>query len=86
MGGSYSQSHCYAKPITKKRDGETEVYRNPDYLKELLAVPAPGINTMQDVFLYAAKTYNNRKLLGSRESIKSNYFWKTYGDCKLFGE
>lgn len=41
---------------------------------------------MQEVLLYAAKEFTHRKLLGSRESIKSNYFWKTYGDCKDFAE
>ncbi|EAR89380.1 AMP-binding enzyme family protein (macronuclear) [Tetrahymena thermophila SB210] len=86
MGGSYSQSHCYAKPISKKKDGETEIYRHPDFLKELLLVPEPGVCTMQDVFLKSAQKYPHQKLLGSRDSQKSEYFWKTYSDCKIFAE
>lgn len=81
MGGASSNSLVYAVPVSKKRDGETEVYRHPDHQQQLLVSPGPGLFTLQDIFLNAIKQFKFKKLLGWRETETGPFFWKTYGDC-----
>ncbi|WVQ99649.1 hypothetical protein IAU59_006788 [Kwoniella sp. CBS 9459] len=49
-----------------KPDGETRV-RRAYCIKDLVTQPAPGIDTVHDVMLYAAKTHGSKKGFASRE-------------------
>ncbi|WVQ81778.1 hypothetical protein IAT38_003903 [Cryptococcus sp. DSM 104549] len=53
-----------------KPDGETRTRRSY-CVKELVTQPAPGIDTVHDVMLYAAKTHGSKKAFASREVIKT---------------
>lgn len=86
MGSANSAGLLYAVPVSAKREGETAIYRHADHTKNLVTGPHPDIKTMKDVFLYAAKKYSNKKLLGWRETSTSVYFWLTYKDCLLEAE
>ncbi|WVR06835.1 hypothetical protein IAU60_003871 [Kwoniella sp. DSM 27419] len=49
-----------------KPDGETRV-RRAYCIKDLVTQPAPGIDTVHDVMLYAAKTHGSKKGFASRD-------------------
>ncbi|OCF39788.1 long-chain acyl-CoA synthetase [Kwoniella heveanensis CBS 569] len=49
-----------------KPDGETRI-RRAYCIKDLVTQPAPGIDTVHDVMLYAAKTHGSKKGFASRD-------------------
>ncbi|OXB35281.1 hypothetical protein LQV05_006035 [Cryptococcus neoformans] len=52
-----------------KPDGETRI-RRAYCVKDLVTQPAPGIDTVHDLLLYAAKTHGSKKGFASRDILK----------------
>jgi len=46
MGGATSSDFIYSVPVSKKKQGETQIYRHPSYAKKLLEIPEEGIKTL----------------------------------------
>jgi hypothetical protein len=55
MGGSASIN--YAVPVTAKVDGESAIYRFPDFKDKLLDRFQDELKTMKDIFINSAKVY-----------------------------
>lgn len=68
MGASNS-SILYAEPMTEKPQGETSIYRHPEFKNELTVEAYPGGRTLKDIFIHAKETYGNKNAVGS---IKRN--------------
>ena len=65
MGGSSSDIR-YAVPITDKVEGESPIYRFPDFKDELVDRPQKNITTMKDVVLYACAKFADKNSLGTK--------------------
>ena len=50
----------YSVPVTKKKDGETAIFRNPDAKDHLMD---PKVKTMQDLWERTAKENSKRPCL-----------------------
>lgn len=63
MGGG--QSILYAEPVSEKKEGETPVYRFPDFKNGLIDAPEKHLKTMKDILINSSKKYANRNALGT---------------------
>jgi hypothetical protein len=63
MGGV--QSINYAVPVTHKVEGESAIYRFPQFKDKLFDRYEDGTRTMKDVFLNSYKQYANLPALGT---------------------
>lgn len=64
MGGT-TTSISYAVPVTQKVEGESAIYRFPDFKDKLLDRFQDELRTMKDVFLNSANVYAERPALGT---------------------
>ena len=62
MGGSASIN--YAVPVTAKVEGESAIYRFPDFKDKLLDRFQDELKTMKDVFINSANVYAQLPALG----------------------
>lgn len=60
-----STSINYAIPITPKVDGESPVYRFPDFSDKLLDRPEDTLHTMKDVLINSARKFAKEPALGT---------------------
>jgi long-chain acyl-CoA synthetase len=62
MGGGSSIQ--YTIPVTQKPEGESAVYRLPEYKHKLLDRPEEHLLTMKDVLINTYKKYGSYEALG----------------------
>lgn len=55
----------YAVPVTPKVDGESPVYRFPDFRDRLLDRPEDNLHTMKDVLINSARKFAKEPALGT---------------------
>ena len=78
MGANDSKSQ-YSIPITKKKEGETAIYRHPIAKDGFPSLSKKNLKTLQDVYLWCNQHYGNKTLFASRDPTKGNkYVEKTF--------
>lgn len=79
MGGN-NHSILYAEPITNKPEGESPVYRHPNFKKGLIDGPFEGVKTIKQVLINSMKEHATRNALGTivRDGDKVVIKQKTY--------
>ncbi|KRX04925.1 hypothetical protein PPERSA_06559 [Pseudocohnilembus persalinus] len=76
----YMSKIVYAQPLpNSKTQGNTEVYRHPEFVNKQLPVTIDEqTKTVQDMFVNSAKKSPNAKCLGTVNKQGTGYEWKTY--------
>lgn len=71
----------YSVPVTdNKKEGETEVFRNPLYKEQLASIPKDGYTTMKDMVIFACTKFQNHNCLGVKNPQTNKYEWTSYSE------
>lgn len=85
MGANNSKLQ-YSVQVTDPKEGETGIYRRPDFEDGLITTPGHGITTMQELYLHNMKENADEEFLGTRNlpdgSLTEKYTWETYGEVE----
>ena len=74
MGGGSSIN--YAVAVTKPKEGETAIYRNPDSRERLLECPSEQLKTVKDILINSGKRFADKNALGKLVLIQALLFGK----------
>ncbi|CAK71079.1 unnamed protein product (macronuclear) [Paramecium tetraurelia] len=83
-----AQSLIYAVPVGEKKEGESNVYRNPTHVAKLLD-NFEGEKTVQGMFLRACRLYPENRCIGKQITTGQNskhYKYMTYKEVKQDAE
>jgi long-chain acyl-CoA synthetase len=72
----------YAVPVTHKVEGESAIYRFPDFRDKLFDRPEDALYTMKDVLIHSAHKYAQQPALGTiirKEQGAASIDYVTYG-------
>lgn len=73
----------YNIPVSEKQPNGTEIMRNLKSLKGLSFEPAPGIDNLQKMIMYARSIYGKLDFVGTKNPKTGTYSFETYEDiCK----
>jgi len=81
------QEIVYSKPISQPKEGESAVYRDPEYPNRL-TVPKSGWTTIQQLYLEKFRTIPDNEWLGRRDilpdgTLAKEYTWETFAQVEV---
>lgn len=97
MGGAHSKPILYAIPVSEPKQGETAVYRDPEFKDKLIDSSTGGMKTAQEIFVHHFEHSPNRDFLGQRNilgyeqdaktkkwvpKLDDKYSWRNFGQVK----